>query len=320
MSQPWLRICVVFVAAFSIASSTAAQESEDHSQRAADLAAEAALRYEAGDVQGAIDLFHEAMEYVADPAFAFNLASLYDYIEDLPQAHRFYTRYLELYMNAPNQADVEARLAELEQTLSLAFARLIVTSQPPGAEITVTTGGEPQSYGLTPVDQWVPAGRMEIAAQLEGFEPASRTTNVVLGVRVEVDFGVLAPKQDELPPPPEATWYKPVGWTSIAVGIVGIGVGSYMWVLAGENADTHNELVQEWPDELTEQDAQFLKDGVAEGQATIGNVVFGVGAAAVVVGVLVLVLDPSLDQADLNVTAQPFFFSHGAGFGWEGQF
>jgi len=313
--------CAALTVALTFAPFVVAQEPAEHSERAADLAAEAALRYEAGDVPGAIALFHEAMEYVADPAFAFNLAQLYDYTEDLPQAHRFYGRYLELYMNAPNQADVEARIAEIERTLSLAFARLIVISQPPGAEITVTTAGDTQSYGVTPVDQWVPAGPLDIQAELEGFETVNRTTNAVLGVRVEVDFGVLEPKQVELPPPPHvATWYKPVGWTSLATGVVAVGVGSYMWFLAGENADTHNELVQNWPQELTSSDAEFLESGIAEKQATIGNVVFGVGAAAVVVGVLVLILDPTPDQTDLSGTAQPFFFSHGAGFGWEGQF
>ncbi|MCA9562333.1 MAG: hypothetical protein KC561_02545 [Myxococcales bacterium] len=102
-------------------------EEENPNEIATQLAAEAAALYEAGDVEGAIRTFHEAMGWVPDPAFAFNLALLYDSIDVLPQAHRFYRRYLELYPGAPNRTDVEDSIQEIQTILDQDYAVLIVT-------------------------------------------------------------------------------------------------------------------------------------------------------------------------------------------------
>ena len=316
-----LMISLVFTCFVAVTDTHA--QSADPVARAGELAAEAASRYEAGDIEGAIESFHEAMTFVPDPAFAFNLAQLYDYLENLPQAHRYYVRYLELYPGAPNREPVETRLGELETTLELAFARLLVTAQQAGVQITVTTTDQHVDYGESPVDVWVPAGQLTITASAAGHEPSVRRMNAVVGVRLEVEIGMLEPHR---PPEiePEANVKRIVGWTLLGVGAVGAGLGGYYWVLAQDSERTHNDLVSRIRSDLpplTEEDQAFLESKDAETQATIGNVVFGVGVAAILSGTLLLVLDAiSSDRTQTESTPRAFFFPEGIGVGWSGRF
>ena len=312
----------VLVLAFTAVPGVQAQ-AVDPVVRAGELAAEAARQYEAGDITGAIASFHEAMTYVPDPAFAFNLAQLYDYTEDLPQAHRFYYRYLDLYPGAPNRDTVESRIGELETTLELAFARLLVTTQQAGVQITVTAGGQTHIYGESPVDVWIPAGPLTVEASLLGFETATRQMNAVIGVRLEVEFGMLELVRPP-DPRPEANVKRILGWTFVGLGAAGIGVGSYYWVLARDSEQTHNDLVIRIRDDappLTEKDQEFLRNEDAESQAMIGNIVFAVGAAAIVTGTLLLVLDAiSTDGPDGESAPTAIIFPDGIGVGWSGRF
>lgn len=303
---------------------------EDPAERAAELATVAAERYEAGDIEGAIEAFHEAMTHVADPAFAYNLAQLYDYTQVLPQAHRFYMRYLELYPGASNRDEVEARVGELERTLELAYARLVVSSAPAGAELVVTAGGRTDSYGPTPVDGWVSSGTVTMRTQLDGYLPTTRQMNAVAGVRLEVDLGDLAIVPAESPiesapyvPPPPSRVKRWVGWTLVGVGAAAAATGAVFWGSAKDNEQTHNDLVARiGPDrpELSAADREFLRDEQAQSDATLGNVLFGVGVAALVGGTLLLVLDSLEDEPTPRSTAGPMLFDQGLGMGWTGRF
>lgn len=294
-------------------------------ERATQLAEEAAARYEMGDVEGAIALFHEAMEYVPDPAFAFNLAQLYDSVDALPQAQRYYGRYLELYPGAPNRADVEARAQELNALLLSDYAQLVVTTTPEGAEITVTTlGGETESYGPSPVEDWVAPGPIGIRAEAEGYEPVSREMNAVAGVRIELNLGRLQLQgQDGIVEPERPTdWAKIGGWSLIGAGVVGTVVGILFWNAASDSEQEHNDLVaQIGTIQLTSEQRQFLRDEDAESEALVGNILLGISVAAIIGGVVLLVLDPGSEATEPPPTvAGPFLFGDGLGLSWSGRF
>lgn len=86
--------------------------------------AEMKLHYEkatrAYDVQKyeeAVDEYQKAYEIGGDPAMLYNVAQSYRLNDQLPEALRFYRRYLQRSPNARNREDVERKIADLEKTV-----------------------------------------------------------------------------------------------------------------------------------------------------------------------------------------------------------
>lgn len=81
----------------------------------------------------AVDEYQKAYEIGGDPAMLYNVAQSYRLNDQLPDAVRFYRRYLQRSPNARNRDDVERKIAELEKTLEdrrKAAAALAVASPP----------------------------------------------------------------------------------------------------------------------------------------------------------------------------------------------
>ena len=93
--------------------------------------------YDIGKYDEAIKEFEAAYQAKTDPAFLYNLAQSHRLAGHTNEALRLYRTYLRYAPKAPNRADIEERIKELEKT----------ASERPGTEPTVPL--TPPSAGTT---------------------------------------------------------------------------------------------------------------------------------------------------------------------------
>jgi tetratricopeptide (TPR) repeat protein len=74
--------------------------------------------YEVGDYREALDEFKAAHVAKPDPAFLYNIAQCHRQLGEAEQAITLYKRFLAASPNAPNRAEVERRVVELEDELA----------------------------------------------------------------------------------------------------------------------------------------------------------------------------------------------------------
>jgi len=122
----WPTLVVVALAAPAIlAAGTAGPLGRALAQQAATLTAEQKQEmkshyekgqraYDVGKYSDAIDEYAKVYEIGGNPAMLFNIAQAYRLNKQPGEAVRFYKRYLQRAPNAPNKADVEQKISELE--------------------------------------------------------------------------------------------------------------------------------------------------------------------------------------------------------------
>lgn len=205
----------LMLAAVLLASSTvAAQPKPDAPQTDDQKKAEAKALYDKGinhynlgEFDPAIAAFRQAYGISSAPGLLFNIAQAFRLKKDYEQASYFYTTYLRLKPDAPNRADVEARIAEMKTLLE--DQKKLGTSPPMGTvnpegdtstkpptttttpttpptvtatkEPTVTTGPVDQvDNGVTPVDH--PGATMKKAGlATAGVGGALIITGIIFG-------------------------------------------------------------------------------------------------------------------------------------------
>lgn len=96
--------------------------------------------YNLGEFDAAVASFKEAYALSSAPGLLFNIAQSFRLKKDYEQATYFYTTYLRLKPDAPNRADVEARLADIEKLIAEQKA---MESKPPEGTVT-PDGNTPQ--------------------------------------------------------------------------------------------------------------------------------------------------------------------------------
>lgn len=149
----------LMLAAVLLASSTvAAQPKPDAPQTDDQKKAEAKALYDKGinhynlgEFDPAIAAFRQAYGISSAPGLLFNIAQAFRLKKDYEQASYFYTTYLRLKPDAPNRADVEARIAEMKTLLE--DQKKLGTSPPMGTvnpEGDISTKPPPPTTTTTP--------------------------------------------------------------------------------------------------------------------------------------------------------------------------
>ncbi len=143
-------------------------------------------KFDAGDLQGAILSFAAADALVPSPLLSYNIAICHERLGDPDAAIRRYEEYLRRRPDAPNRAEIEARMAALEPPLEQAPAETLPT-RPPASDDGLS---EPRSTDETPGAEQPPRRIPydEVFARRLGPLPAPSAT----------------PRPDEMasPPPP----------------------------------------------------------------------------------------------------------------------
>jgi tetratricopeptide (TPR) repeat protein len=147
--------------------------------------------YNLGEFDLAIAAFRKSYEISQAPGLLFNIAQSFRLKKDYEQAVYFYTTYLRLKPDAPNRADVEARLQEMQEAIEEQKKQPtkapIGTIPPEGGSATTTTTAttttKPDEQKDTPTEETgVPAKTLITAGYITaGAGAALVITGVIFG-------------------------------------------------------------------------------------------------------------------------------------------
>lgn len=117
-------------------------QSDGQKQKALEHFQKASRYYDVARYDEAIEEYQKAYLNVEDPVFLYNIAQCYRLSNRPAEAVRFYRNYLRRAPNAPNRADVERRIADLEKLAAEREAGAGASATSPPA-VTPGGSGEP---------------------------------------------------------------------------------------------------------------------------------------------------------------------------------
>jgi tetratricopeptide (TPR) repeat protein len=146
-----------------------------------------------GEFRAAAELFEQAVKLNPDPTILHSLARAREEMGSHALAFETFRQALEMSPQYIYAEDARERMAFLERLLASTHARLRITSTPGGADVTIRgSGGSLGQRLITPFSHWAPAGDLEISAQKDGFQDASRSITLGPGQEERIDL-VLRP-------------------------------------------------------------------------------------------------------------------------------
>lgn len=165
-----LRLLVSLLVLAVIAAPVAAQE--DNRAKAKAAFARAVAAEEREDWRTAVDEYLTAYEAAPHPDVLFNIAVVYEKLDDARQAATYYQRYLQDAPKAPDRAKVERTIEGLRKRPS----QVTIDSAPAGAVIVV----DGNRVGRSPVSTKLAGGSHLLVAEHGGAQ-ARREVNVEFG-------------------------------------------------------------------------------------------------------------------------------------------
>ncbi|PKN54665.1 MAG: hypothetical protein CVU56_25420 [Deltaproteobacteria bacterium HGW-Deltaproteobacteria-14] len=260
-----------------------------------------ALR-DAGDDAGALAAFDEALRAIRDrsgPVFdkgrgvvRYHEAQLLVALERYGEARAMLTLLRDSPGLEPAERDtVAARLAEVEATLASQAAarpgRLRITAVGVPADVHVAVAVAGVTVGRAPVAIERPAGRYPVELNAEGYLPARDEVALAAGAEVSRTLRLL-------PVDADAT-LEIAGWTTFGAGLA-LLVGA-----AALHLDAAAELDRATAEGIPYATALTHRN-TGRDEATAAYVMYGVGAAASVAGLVLLVVDAgdAPARAELN--------------------
>lgn len=298
-----------------------------HAQSAEEISGARALAkqgfqaYQAEDWQKAYDLFKRAESLYHAPPHLLYMARASEKLGNLVEARELYNRILreELSSNAPDVfVEAKQNAAKEIETVEPRLARVTVQLEGPNADqVQVFANGKPVPPALIGAPRPVDPGQYEFTVQsdvakaepvtVEVGEGGSESVTIQL---VEVERPPEPVATDPVPPPAEpvdgGTKSAPIpAYVAFGVGAVGLGVGTAFLI---SHLDQQGQADSRFTDGNCGQDGQCTQaeqdeiQAISSSAATAGTlsiVGFGVGAAAIGTGVVLLLLngDDATEQA-----------------------
>jgi hypothetical protein len=171
--------------------------------------------YEAGRYREAIDHFKRSLAIYTHKNTFYALGEAYRRLGQLRNSHHYYRRYASMLPDHEREAFEK----KIERMLGEARSDLSITTDPPGA--TVTVNGEIR--GSTPptgaLKLTLRAGSYSIGARLAGYRPASRGVTAQFGEPLELHLRLkpAARKQPSRAPAPSRTKIR--GFAGLLAGV-----------------------------------------------------------------------------------------------------
>jgi hypothetical protein len=215
--------------------------------------------------------------------------------------------------NAPKVFhDAQERAQKVLTAAMPKIAQLVIRVTPASAQATVTVAGKPVPSALLGAERPTNPGAHQVMVTAEGYKPVQVTVTLAEGEHQEVTLqlekdpnaasalpastaAVATPPAENSAPQPAATKSKLPALIAFGVGGAGLIVGGVTGVLALNKAsDCPNKLCN------TQSDLDSAKT-----MATISTVGFGVGAAGIAVGTILLLTGGKSSEHPAQAKAQP---------------
>lgn len=257
--------------------------------------------FQAGSFEEAKTAFNEAFEAVPNPVVLLSVAECEVKLTQLPEAVTTLERYLALREDAPDRAQIEAKITSIKETP----ATLVISSDSPGARIKIDGADTGQ---VTPAELQVAPGAHVIQVAFGSEEGSTQSMTARYGQRHELsvelggrnlvdpfgDSGETAPatttSATAAEPVANSGGVGPAAWVLASVGAVGIVTGT---VLGFMTLSAKNDF-----DETPTAD----QADKGERLALFTDVAFGVGAVCLITG-LVLAVTAGEEEAAADSNA-----------------
>ncbi|MCB9525680.1 MAG: PEGA domain-containing protein, partial [Myxococcales bacterium] len=157
-------------------------------ERAKALFVEGRGHFAAGRLAQALAAFEQANAIKPHPLMLYNIAQVYEAMEDLPRAIDTMRKFVA---SDAAEADAKTKLASLEQTLTT-WPEVSLTTQPAGAAVRV--GGPDMSVRCTtPCTVRLPPGKRNLLFTLTNYQPVERPVRFNAGQRLTFPPVALPP-------------------------------------------------------------------------------------------------------------------------------
>jgi tetratricopeptide (TPR) repeat protein len=246
----------------------------------------------------AVQSFVEADALVPSAPLSFNIARAFERLDNPAAALRWYRDYLRRSPQAPNTAEVQARVSEHAATLAArGVQQITVLTRPDGAALTI----DEQAAGPTPVTLELKPGRHRATVHLAGY--LDQTTEFVLDAQTPQDLtlslvarppaapaaegsrgsrGRLANADGDRAPPQKGHRFGPAPWVAIGAGAASM-LGALGFELARHSAESAAE-------KASQLEYQTHFDAMQSRQNT-ARVLFVVGGGLLITGGVLFFLD-----------------------------
>jgi hypothetical protein len=145
----------------------------------------------------AADKFERAFKLLPTAEVLHNLARAHEELGNLPLAHSYFTQALRMNAEYTFAKDGRARIPKLETKLGKTHGLVRVKSTPSEVEITLEAAGQPaEGHLVSPVERWIPAGKLKVTGRKAEFQPGHQMLEVVAGLDLDVKV-VLRPETKE---------------------------------------------------------------------------------------------------------------------------
>lgn len=192
--------------------------------------------FAAGQYEVARSAFEEAFAAVPNPIVLLSVSESHAKLGHVREAAAALHRYLQLRPDAPDRADIEAKLKGLENTPAF----VAVKSVPPGAQLIIDDSPAAQT---APAQLELTPGKHTLKYSLPGYTSSSELLVVDPGARYDLEIVLQpapapeapppAPAESTAPPPPAAEPVSPAAlWITGGLGAAGIITGTVLGFLA----------------------------------------------------------------------------------------
>ncbi|MFN0248225.1 MAG: tetratricopeptide repeat protein [Kofleriaceae bacterium] len=243
----------------------------------ADLVKDAESLAAGGDFVSAAARFREA--YAREPSrpeLVCNAGVAYYKASDLPRAHRYLRRCLEVgkALDAEFMANVASVVSAVEGALASGpYTPVEVTTEPAIATVSIA-GGAPFDEPLGQGRAWFPRGTYTLVVEAPGHDTQRRQL-VAEGTASMTQLFQLT--RTVIPRKPDRRW---LGYTVGGIGVASFGVG----VVFGVRARSLGNEVREECADTCDWNLVADKDAAGRRAQTIQFVMYGVSAVAIVAG------------------------------------
>jgi len=243
--------------------------------------------YRAKRYRTAIEHFLAADNMVPSPALSYNVARAYERLDEAPRALEYYRVYLRRGADPKNEAEVRARIREIETLLARrGVQQITVRSDPPGASVSI----DGRARGVTPWTGELELGQHRVVVNHGSLQ---RQLDVALtaerALDIDLSLGPTAAPAEATPaaPPPstpEKTSVIPAylpGAVAAAGAVALAGAGVYELLRRDAESDAKDADYQ--PAYHDDRDRMLTYQTTARVMASVGGVLVLTGGVLAVI-------------------------------------